>query len=263
VCVAANSRPVVALVDISDDEDDHNPSTGEQRVDRSRASWTSHSLIGGTSNSSSGIIDDNISKDKVYSHSTSAQYKRKAHPSDNRNNIIRHQDDDTKSSDGSLWSTHDTMDNELTCVNTSQPPNKPSAYRKTRSNLPNQSGEGTEITTPLLSSGDAQINVKVTTHDNQRLSSDILHTAAISGYSLSSQFFGQWPEAPTKVKANDNVAMTTKYTWDSNIPSHWAPMDGSSVKTVVLHPTDSEYQLVADTFLASLGNTLATVIQVY
>jgi hypothetical protein len=57
--------------------------------------------------------------------------------------------------------------------------------------------------------------------------------------------------------------MTTKYTWDSNIPSYWAPMDGSSVKTVVLHPTDSEYQLVADTFLASLGNTLATVIQVY
>jgi hypothetical protein len=78
--------------------------------------------------------------------------------------------------------------------------------------------------------------------------------------SLSRQLSG---DVQVKIEATDNVAMTTKYTWDSNIPSYWAPMDGSSVKTVVLHPTDSEYQLVADTFLASLGHTLATVIQVY
>ena len=75
------------------------------------------------------------------------------------------------------------------------------------------------------------------------------------------------PSVPTSdgpiVNASGNVAMPTKYSWDKqDLPSYWAPMDGSSVKTVVLHPTDSEYQLVADTFLTSLGNTLATVVQV-
>jgi hypothetical protein len=248
----------------TDDEVEQNTRTSEQQVNGSYLylCQPSHSPTRRATDAS----DSNDSEHEDYSHSTVAQHNTTVRPQ-NSSKFNRQQQDDDPSIHQLQSATHETMDTHSTYVSTSQPHNnRPSANRKMHSNPPDQSGDSMKSTIFSLSlsqqlSEDSQSNLKVndayTTHHFQLLS---LHTAAVNGNTSLSSFSRQSSEDTSKVKAADNVA---KYTWDSNIPSYWAPMDGSSAKTVVLHPTDSEYQLVADTFLASLRNTLATVVQVY
>jgi hypothetical protein len=268
VCVVASSRPVVTRgVDkrseyITDDED-------EQQVGRSHQISLMCQISHSPTRTTSYTSDNSNNANEDYSHPPVAQHNAMVRPS-YRKKIEIQREDAIAAKPQSTYEPQlstEIVDTHSTYVNTAQPlNNKPSANRRNRSNPPDQSDVSMDTTISLSqqSSGDSQINVKVndtnTTHDHQRQSSDTLHTAATNGNTPSSQ---QTSGDTSKNEAGDNVAMTTNCTWDSNIPSYWAPMDGSSVKTVVLHPTDIEYQLVADTFLTSLGNTLATVVQVH